>query len=251
MTDPAKRRAAGYQQIAAWLRGRIEAGEFAPGDKIPSENELMAQFSVEQPTARRALEVLKNEGLIYARRGAGTFVREFRPIRRISPDRLRSDVWGSGRSIWSVDLDARPSARDVEVNEEVAPDNIAFVLEVPTGSAAWVRRRRYFVEDRPVQMATSFYPAELVAGSPITAVNTGDGGAYARLAELGHKPVRFVEELRIRMPSNVERQTLQLPQGTPVADVTRTAYTETDRAVEVTQMVLDSGSYILEYRFTS
>ncbi|HEY1574288.1 MAG TPA: GntR family transcriptional regulator, partial [Pseudonocardiaceae bacterium] len=223
MTDSKTPKPVGYQHIAAWLRERIETDEFGPGAKIPSENELMASFNVEQPTARRALEVLKNEGLIYARRGAGTFVREFRPIRRVSPDRLRSEVWGSGRSIWSVDLHERPSARDVSVNEEQAPERIAHVLELPPGAAVWVRRRRYFVEDKPVQLAVSYYPANVVTGSPITAVNTGDGGAYARLTELGYEPVRFVEELRVRMPTSAERETLELTQGVPVADLTRTA----------------------------
>lgn len=241
----------GYQQIAAWLRNQIESGEFTPGSKVPSENDLMQRFEVEQPTARHALEELKNEGLIYARRGAGTFVREFRPIRRVSPDRLRSEVWGTGRSIWSVDLQERPAARDVRVEEEAAPADIAYLLNLPPHSNVWVRRRRYFVEDRPVQLATTYYPAALVAGSSITAVDTGGGGAYARLAELGHEPVRFTEELRVRMPTKVERDTLQLTQGVPVADITRTAFTADDRPVEVNQMVLDSGSYILEYRFTS
>ncbi|MFC7618033.1 GntR family transcriptional regulator [Actinokineospora soli] len=48
---------------------------------MPGENDLMTTYGVEQPTARRALDVLKNEGLLQARRGAGTFVRDFRPLR--------------------------------------------------------------------------------------------------------------------------------------------------------------------------
>jgi GntR family transcriptional regulator len=242
---------AGYQHIATWLRDQIESGTYSPGDKVPSENELMAIFSVEQPTARHALEMLKNEGLVFARRGSGTFVREFRPIRRVSPDRLRSTVWGAGRSIWSVDLDLRPTAREVRVKEEDAPDAVANVLELPTEARVWVRRRCYFVEDRPVQTATSYYPAHLVAGSAITVENTGEGGVYARLKELGYEPIHFREELRVRMPTKREREQLALTQGVPVVEITRTAYTIEDRPVEINQMVLDSGSYILEYKFTS
>lgn len=251
MTNPAARGTTGYQQIAHWLRTRIESGTYPPGTKVPSENELMALFSVEQPTVRRALDVLKNEGLIYARRGSGTFVHDFRPIRRVSPDRLRSSVWGSGHSIWSVDLTLRPSAGNVHVTKEVAPENIALVLEIPIGAYVWVRHRQYLVEDRPVQVATSYFPAELVDGSAITEENTGDGGSYARLKELGYEPTRFREELRVRMPTNDERETLRLTQGIPVTEITRTAYTSDDRPVEVNQMILDSSSYILEYKFTS
>ncbi|MFD2357431.1 hypothetical protein ACFSTC_61385 [Nonomuraea ferruginea] len=52
------------------------------------------------------------------------------------------------------------------------------------GPDVWVRRRRYLVDARPVQLATSYFPARLVEGSPITEADTGPGGVYARLRDL-------------------------------------------------------------------
>lgn len=242
----------GYRAIAEDLRERIDSGDLVPGSKIPSENELMATYGVEQPTARRALEVLKNEGLIIARRGAGTFVREFRTFRRLSPARLKETVWGSGGSIWQCDDGDRPlTVGDVHVAEEPAPRHVARGLDLTEGQAVLVRRRSYLIEDNPIQFAASYYPADLVRGSRIAEPDTGPGGAYARLAELGCKPVLFREELRSRMPREEEAQTLQLAQGTPVILIVRTAYTEDEKPVEVNEMTLDASSYILEYRFTS
>lgn len=241
----------GYREIADELRQEIDSGQLKPGAKVPGENDLMAKYGVEQPTARRALDVLKNEGLVVAKRGSGTFVREFRPIRRVSPDRLKTVVWGAGRSIWSADLGVRPMDQGTEVTTEPAPPIVAHVLEVDEGTAVVVRRRRFAVEDKPVQLATSYYPAHLVEGSPITQPNTGEGGSYARLGDLGYKPVRFREELRTRMPREHERQTLDLAQGTPVIEIVRTAYTSEDLPVEVNLMVLDGASYVLEYKFTA
>lgn len=241
----------GYREIADELREEIDSGRLKPGEKVPGENDLMARYGVEQPTARRALDVLKNEGLVVAKRGSGTFVREFRPIRRVSPDRLKTVVWGSGRSIWSADLGIRPMGQGTEVTTEPAPPLVAHVLELDEGTEVVVRRRRFAVEDKPVQLATSYYPAHLVAGSAITRANTGEGGSYARLAELGYKPVRFREELRTRMPREHERQTLELAQGTPVVEIVRTAYTSADQPVEVNLMVLDGASYVLEYKFSA
>ena len=57
-----------------------------------------------------------------------------------------------------------------------------------------------FLDDKPVLLATSYLPASVVAGSAITREDTGPGGTYARLAELGYKPVHFREEIRSRMP---------------------------------------------------
>ncbi|MFD7653370.1 GntR family transcriptional regulator [Actinosynnema sp. NPDC059797] len=241
----------GYREIADELRQEIDSGQLKPGAKVPGENDLMAKYGVEQPTARRALDVLKNEGLVVAKRGSGTFVREFRPIRRVSPDRLKTVVWGAGRSIWSADLGVRPMDQGTEVTTEPAPPIVAHVLEVDEGTAVVVRRRHFAVEDKPVQLATSYYPAHLVEGSPITQPNTGEGGSYARLGDLGYKPVRFREELRTRMPREHERQTLDLAQGTPVIEIVRTAYTSEDLPVEVNLMVLDGASYVLEYKFTA
>lgn len=242
----------GYHAIASALREQIDSGTLAPGDKVPSENQLMSTYGVEQPTARRALEVLKNEGLIVARRGSGTFVRNFRLYRRRSPTRLSESGWNAGRSIWQSDDSKRQTDVDqIEVHTATAPDHVAPVFGLEAGDQIVVRRRRYLVDGEPIQYATSYYPNDLVSGSRITEVNTGPGGVYARLAELGHKPVHFREELRSRMPRDYETRLLTLAQGTPVIVIVRTAFTADQRAVEVNEMILDSSSYILEYDFTA
>ncbi|GHH58909.1 GntR family transcriptional regulator [Lentzea cavernae] len=252
MTGNAQPGRVGYRDIANDLRRQIDSGELPPGSKVPGENDLTSQYGVEQPTARRALDVLKNEGLIVAKRGSGTFVREFKPIRRVSPDRLQAGTsWGSGRPIWTADVGTRPRTEGVTVDVELPAAQVAEVLNLDGGSHVVVRRRTYVVDDKPVQLATSYYSEALVAGSAITQINTGDGGAYARLKELGYEPVRFREELRVRMPRDAERETLDLAQGTPVILIVRTAYTADDQPVEVNEMVLDSAAYVLEYKFTS
>ncbi|MGW3558580.1 UTRA domain-containing protein, partial [Streptomyces sp. NPDC000963] len=91
--------------------------------------------------------------------------------------------------------------------------------------------------------------AELVRGTPIAERDTGPGGIYARLAELGRRPVRFREEIRCRMPTAEESERLALELGTPVILVDRTAFTEAGVAVELNEMTLDSSSYVLEYDF--
>ncbi|SDF91473.1 GntR family transcriptional regulator [Lentzea fradiae] len=252
MTDNAHQGRVGYRDIANDLRRQIESGELPPGGKVPGENVLTSRYGVEQPTARRALDVLKNEGLIVAKRGSGTFVREFRPIRRVSPDRLLAGTsWGAGRPIWSTDVGTRPRTEGVTVGVEVPPAAIATVLGLGEDAQVVVRRRRYVVDDKPVQLSTSYYPEALVAGSAIAEVDTGEGGAYARLKELGYEPVRFREELRSRMPGESESAALDLAQGTPVVLIVRTAYTADDLPVEVNEMVLDAAAYVLEYKFGS
>lgn len=118
-----------------------------------------------------------------------------------------------------------------------------------TVRVAVVRPLVRVADGKPVLLATSFLPAALVAGSAITREDTGPGGTYARLGELGFPPVRFREEVRSRMPSQDEANRLRLSVGTPVMLICRTAFAAEERPVEVNEMTLDSASYVLEYDF--
>lgn len=249
MTDQAKR-VPKYRQIAADLRAAIEAGDYGPGDQLPGENQLKDTYSVALMTARQALDVLKNEGLAESRKGKGVFVRSFQPIRRHGIKRLAQETWASGRSIWSADTEDRELVVDqLQVTEQEAAADVAGVLGLEQGTAVCVRSRRFVLDGKPVLVSSSYLPADLVAGSAITQEDTGPGGVYARLAELGSKPVHFREELRCRMPSTSEAERLELSMGTPVIQICRTAYADGGRAVEMNEMVLDSAAYVLEYDF--
>src|SRR5262245_529033 len=98
-------------------------------------------------------------------------------------------------------------------------------------------------------MAISYLPADIAAGSAIEQRDTGPGGTYARLDELGHAPVRFREDLRSRMLDPEEIDKLNIPAGTPVVEIARTAYTTSGRVVEVNEMTADASAYIFRYDF--
>ncbi|WP_030407725.1 MULTISPECIES: GntR family transcriptional regulator [Streptomyces] len=240
------------RQIADDLRARISSGELTPGDRVPGEPALVREYGVAKETARRALTLLVDEGLAVRRRGSGTYVREFRPIPRVANKRLAEDGWGAGKSIWDADLgDRQYTVSGLQVYESEPPRQVAKLLELDEGEPVVVRSRRYVVEGEPVQQATSYLPAKDVRESPITQENPGEGGIYGRLADLGLKPVRFTEELRARMPSQEESSLLALSAGTPVVEICRVAFTANGRPVEVNQMLLDAGVYVLRYHLDS
>ncbi|MFH8518234.1 GntR family transcriptional regulator [Streptomyces gelaticus] len=239
------------RDIADALRKRIRSGELAPGVRLPGEPALVKSYGVAKETARRALMLLVSEGLAVRRKGSGTYVREFQPIRRVANRRLAQEGWGTGRSIWSSDVGERPmQVTDLRVYEAPAPTDVARALDLTEGTPVIVRDRLFTVEGEPVQAAVSYLPADLVRESPIAQEDTGPGGTYARLAELGVKPVRFIEELRSRMPSQEESERLRLADGTPVVEIYRTALTAQDMPVEVNRMLLDAGAYVMEYHIT-
>lgn len=63
-----------YRQIADVLRGRIESGEYAAGQRLPSIKDLMDEYGVAALTARKALNLLASEGLAEVSPGMGYYV---------------------------------------------------------------------------------------------------------------------------------------------------------------------------------
>jgi GntR family transcriptional regulator len=248
--DPVSERK--YRVIASDLRAAIQRGEYPAGTRLPGENDLMREYQVARMTARQALAQLINEGIAMARKGSGVYVREFRPVVRAGVARLSARGWGAGRSIWSSDIGRRDLVvDDVEVRRAEPPDHIRLLLDLPDEPEIRViaRSRRYALDGKPVLLSVSYLPAEIAAGTMIEYQDAGPGGVYARLRELGHAPARFREDLRSRMPEPSEVQRLELPPGTPVVDILRTAYTADGQIVEVNEMTADASSYVFRYDF--
>jgi GntR family transcriptional regulator len=90
-----------YRQLANTLRAAITSGQFAKGEQLPTELELCATHNVSRHTARDALRLLTDEGLIVRKRGAGTRVSATSPVGRFSQD------WGEIGDILQYARDTR------------------------------------------------------------------------------------------------------------------------------------------------
>jgi DNA-binding GntR family transcriptional regulator len=64
-----------YKQIAAIIRARIESGEYPTGTRIPTESEMVETWEVARTTARRAIALLREEGLVTTVPQRGSYVR--------------------------------------------------------------------------------------------------------------------------------------------------------------------------------
>jgi GntR family transcriptional regulator len=248
--DPAQGKKPRYVEIADELRRRIEAGAYAKTGKLPSERVLTGEFDAARNTVRDALQLLRVDDLIESRGGSGVYLRSFKRILRDSAERLSREQWGAGRAIWDKDLQGRDRTEDVAVFKTDPPEHVARTLGV-RGKEVWCRSKLYRSENRVVQQSVAWYPADLVEGTAVTQQNTGPGGTYARLDEIGHGPARFAEEIEVRLPLSAESKTLGITMSTPIILIVRTAYDSDGRPIEVNEMKLDSDSYRLIYKFAS
>ncbi|WP_405615279.1 GntR family transcriptional regulator [Streptomyces sp. NBC_01508] len=229
-----------YRKIADDLRASILSGELPPGEKLRSENELKDQYGTTRVTVRKALALLKADGLLVSEQGKGVFVRPRPNVQMLTTGanfRERRKTGVSNFNAEAVAQGLRPEQRILSVETVPAPAEIASRLEVAADTAVIVRRRAFFVNDEPMQLVDGYYPAELFSGTALEDPRRIRGGV-SRLIEDPDGPVkqritRFVEELDIRMPTPAETEALKIPPGVPLARVFRAAHVTVGRVVEV------------------
>jgi GntR family transcriptional regulator len=239
-------------RIADGLRHQIERGELAPDARLPTLDELAEQYMCSVTAARKAVDLLKSQGLIVTVQGKGTFVRRRPTARRHGTDRYSRSKWKSGQAILTAEAEAQGhTAGQVirELAEVPAPPAVAERLRIDPGTPVWVRRRTTMVDGRPNQLADSYYELEVVRGTRILEEDTGPGGGFARLEEAGYQLAEIIEESFARMPTGPESVALSLPGGTPVIELKRTTLDTTGRPVEVMVTVMAGDMVSLCYRF--
>jgi GntR family transcriptional regulator len=136
-----------YAQIRERLVDRIRSGQWKPGQLIPNEFEIAAEFGVSQGTARKAISELAAEGLVLRRQGRGTFVVEHTPAHVLF--RFFNIVDGTGTavipdsrevnaSLAEADAEERrvlglePSARVIRIKRTRTRDGAPFIVETIT-----------------------------------------------------------------------------------------------------------------------
>jgi GntR family transcriptional regulator len=136
-----------YQQLYTILRDEIVSGRWKPGDMMPSETEMIEQFDVSRITVRQALELLVEEGLIYRRRGRGTFVA------------VPGIEQGLNRIVsFTEDMRRRglhPGTEVISSSIIPAPEEIAEKLQVPIGEELARYERLRLADGEPMSVEIS------------------------------------------------------------------------------------------------
>jgi GntR family transcriptional regulator len=139
----------------------------------------------------------------------------------------------------------------VEVGPVTPPPEIAERLRLQPEDLALIRRRQMYAADQPMQLATSYVPWSFAEGTRMVEQDSGPGGIYSRLAEVGHRPARFTEEVATRMPTPEEARFLWLTAPEPVFKLFRTAFDEEGSPVEVCEHVMAGDRCLLAYEWAA
>src|SRR6478752_4512353 len=209
-----------YQQIKGLILQSLEAGEWKPGEAIPSEMELAARFRVSQGTVRKAIDELAAENLLVRRQGKGTFVAthaeqhvQYRFLKLV-PD--NGDRDSEGPAVRHI-LDCRRTR---------ATGDIARLLGLRSGDAVVQVRRVLSFAGTPTILEDLWLPGAPFRG--LTAEQMADypGPTYAMFeVEFGVRMVRAEEKIRAVAADPQQAVLLEVPAGSPLLSVERVAYT--------------------------
>lgn len=242
------------RRIAADLRERIRDGRLAPGAEMPSESELAAEYDTTGKTARTALRILRDEGLITTGQGRRAIVRPQGQVGITvtgSNYRRHRSLGVPGFNGQALEQGQRPRQEIREVTRTAAPADVAARLDLDEGSSVTVRRLTFWLDDIPVALHDSWFPADLAAGTAIDRPRRIRGGAHA-VIEDPHGPIarhiaRSVDEITGRMPTPDETRLLRLPPGVPVFRILRTVYDTEGQPVEVQDSIAASDRHRFRY----
>ena len=223
-----------YHQVKTALRREIEDGRWAPGEQLPTEDELIARFHVSKITVRQALRQLSEMGYIRRQQGRGTFV--LPPPLEEGPRELTSftgELRGHG---------LRAKSNVLEQGAIPAPTEVAHCLHLRTGDPVFRLRRLRFANDEPMGLQTAYLPMRLVPG--IEQVSFVDTSLYEVLASrYALHPASARETHRAVLVSREEGALLRIPAGSPALAAERLTSLKDGSPLEYVQSVMRGDKY--------
>ncbi|MBV9259105.1 MAG: GntR family transcriptional regulator [Ktedonobacteraceae bacterium] len=236
-------------EITEALRERILAGDFGQFGRLPTATDLASQFHVSRDTINRAIKLLQAEGYLESRgeRKRGVVISRSRI--RIQGITARFDL-----ELQKLGLAAVEENID-EPTTILAPPQVAKALGVAKETPVIRRFRKQGAEQKgaitPYRLAENFYPTTLVDESILDQMQK-DKHLDVILAikeKYGKSPARIHEDVIGRLPTNQERQVLNITPQTPVLEVNRISYAEDDAVIMVNKIIFVANLFVLSYDY--
>jgi len=231
-----------YKIVETHLREKIEAGEWVPGDLIPSEPQLSKLLDVSIGTVRKAIDQLEQENLLFRHQGKGTYVS------RIDFDRslFRFFTYGTGTGESARIRKVTPKRARISGTEEICRH-----LEAPVGTPLiYIERLGLDEDDQPVLLEKCWWLADVVEGLEDEDLHIPDL-FYALIEEKFNVHIVRAEETLTADIADVETaKMLNIIPGGPLVVLLRSTHANNDKIIEyrVTRGRPDRFSYKTEIR---
>ncbi|TMV64264.1 phosphonate metabolism transcriptional regulator PhnF [Thioclava sp. BHET1] len=196
-----------WKTIATTLQSEIAAGQYMPGDKLPTEAELSARFGVNRHTVRQAVGSLAEAGLVHSRRGAGVFV---------ASHPLDYPIGRRVRFHRNLALGGHTPAREITRLETRRADaKESDRLSLPASARVHVYEGISFSDGVPIGLFRSVFPAERFPG--LTEELQQNPSITQALSKQGLADyVRVETRVTAKLANATQALALKLREGAPI-----------------------------------
>ncbi len=217
-----------YRQIKGLILKSLQAGEWKPGEAIPSEMDLAARFRVSQGTVRKAIDELAAENLLVRRQGKGTFVATH------SEQHVQYRFLKLVPDVGDVSQEGPAEREIVDCRRTRASADIARALALHTGDAVLQVRRVLSLAHEPTILEDIWLPGTPFKGLTAARLAAYDGPMYGLFeTEFGVRMVRAEEQIRAVLPDAEQARLLQVTPATALLSVERVAFTYDGKPMEM------------------
>jgi len=196
-----------YIKIADDLRRNIEGCVYQVGDQLPTEQDLSTRFGVNRHTLRRAIDVLRQEGLIRVDRGRGMFVAAA-PISLAISGRVRYNEMLKAQGL-------QPSKKILRIAELPADPTIAQALTIALGAAVVLFERLSLADGSAISIASSYFPGDRLPNIAKHCEHYQSISTMLREA-YGFDHIRRNTRISARMVQARDARFLAVPLNTPI-----------------------------------
>lgn len=248
-----RQRVPNYERIARDIREEIRAGVLRPDEAVPSAAALCEQYSVSMITTKKALNILRSEGMVYAIAGKGTFVAANRRMIRTAPQRYFRRT--ERTYVQEAEQAGQTPRAEHETALESATSWMAQRVEIETGDSVMVTRYRILADERPMSMSVSWEPLAITGGTVIEHPHDGlyaNSGLNSRFAAIGWTIEQVEEHLIVRPPEPTEKSELTIPPDVHVVEIRQTVRavregTDNLVPVEAADIIFPADRYEFRY----
>lgn len=226
-----------YSQIYDILFSDITSGVYAVGDLIPSETELMATYGVSRATARKAMELLSNNGLIRKRRGKGSEV-----VSNLATSSLSRVSSYMKKSLTDTVV---PVKRMVDALIVPCPTDVAETLGLEPGTPMYRLRRLRFAGDEPVYFEMNFFESTFIPDAMGHDFSKKSLRAYL-FTERGVKWSHALQEIYACSSDEEQSRLLGIKEGNPLLYIKRVNFDMSNTPRECVKAFFRSDLYHLE-----
>ena len=224
-----------YKEVKRRMQAALAAGEWKPGEAIPAEPRLAERFGIAIGTLRKAIDELVAENVLLRQQGRGTFVAQH------TRDRMLFLFFNIIRHDGAKEY---PQVGLVSFRRTRADDEAAGRLQLAPRAPVFAYRNALQLGGRPVIVDDITVPAELFAGLTAERLRTRTNTIYHLYQHgFGLSVVRTAETVRaVGAPADVARL-LDVPEGSPLLSIRRTAYTLDDSPVEFRRSYVNTAEH--------